>query len=61
MFIGEEMSYFATDYGIQFIISTSFYAQANGQIEASNKLLIGILKKMLEENPRDGHGILSKT
>ena len=61
MFIGEEMSYFATDYGIQLIISTSFYTQANGQIEASNKLLIGILEKMLEENPRDGHGILSKT
>ena len=53
MFIGEEMNYFAMDYGIQLIRSTPFYAQANGQVEASNKVLIGILKKMLEENPRD--------
>ena len=55
MFSGEEMNYFATDYGIQLIISTSFYAQANEQEKASNKVLIGILEKMLEENPRDWH------
>ena len=53
MFTMEEMNYFAMDYGIQLIISTPFYAQANGQVEASNKVLIGILEKMLEENPRD--------
>ena len=61
MFIREEMNYFTVDYGIQLIISTPFYAQANGQVEASNKVLIGIVKKMLEENPRDWHRILSKT
>ena len=53
MFTGEEMNYFATDYGIQFIILTLFYARANGQVEASNKVLIRILEKMLEENLRD--------
>ena len=53
MFTGEEMNYFVADYGIQLIISTPLYAQPNGQEEASNKVLIGILVKMLEENPKD--------
>ena len=61
MFIGDEMTYFAKDYGIQLIRSTPFYAQANGQAEASNKVLINILEKMLEDNPRDWHKILSET
>ena len=50
----EEMNYFSMDYGIQLIISTPFYAQANGQAEASNKVLIGILEKMLKKIPKIG-------
>ena len=61
MFTGDEMTYFAKDYGIQLIKSTPFYAQANEQVEASNKVLINILEKMLKDNPRDWHKILSKT
>ena len=61
MFTGDEMKYFAADYGIQLVKSTPFYAQANGQAEASNKVLISILEKMLEDNPRDWHRILSET
>ena len=61
MFTRDEMTYFAKDYGIQLIISTPFYAQANGLAEASNKVLINNLEKMLEDNPRDWHRILSKT
>ena len=61
MFTGDEMTYFAEDYGIQLIISTPFYAQANGQAKASNKVLKNIFKKMLEDNPRDLHKILSET
>ena len=53
MFIGDEMTYFAKDYAIQLIISTPLYAQENGQAEASNKVLINILEKLLEDNPRD--------
>ena len=53
MFTGDEMTYFAKDYDIQLIRSTPFYAQENGQAEASNKVLINILEKMLEDNLRD--------
>ena len=47
------MNYFAVDYEIQLIRSTPFYAQANAQIETSNKVLIGILEKMLDKNCND--------
>ena len=61
MFTREEMNYNDLYYGIQLIKSTPFYAQANGKVETSNKVLIGILEKMLEENPRDWLMILAKT
>ena len=55
------MNYFVADYGIQLIRSTTFYAQANGQPKACNKVLIVILEKMLEENLRYWHIILLET
>ena len=55
------MDYFATNYGIQLIRLTHFYGQTNEQVEASNKVLIGILEKMLEKNPKYWHKILSET
>ena len=55
------MNYFDVDYGIQLIRSTPFYAQVNRQGETSNKVLIGILEKMQENNLRDWHMILSET
>ena len=61
MFTGVEITYFSKHYGIQLIKSTPFYAQEIGQAEASNKVLINILEKMLEDNLIDWHKILSKT
>ena len=61
MFTGDEITYFAKDYCIQLIISTPFYAQANGQTEASINELISILEKILENNPRDCYINLSET
>ena len=61
MFTEDEMIYFAQDYEIPLIRSTLFYAQENGQAKTFNKVLINILEKMLEDNPRDWHVILSET
>ena len=61
MFIGDEMKEFMEDYGIKHLTSTPHYAQANVQAEASNKIIIGILEKMLEDNLRDWPRILSET
>ncbi|CAL9011748.1 unnamed protein product, partial [Prunus brigantina] len=41
--------------------STPFYAQANGQAESSNKVIINIIRKMLEKNPKQWHEKLSET
>ena len=40
--------------------SSPYYAQANGQAESSNKILIKLIKKKIEENPRRWHEVLSK-
>jgi hypothetical protein len=40
--------------------SSPYYAQANGQAEASNKVLIIIIKKRIEDNPRRWHEKLSE-
>ena len=61
MFTSDEMKEFMENYGIKHLTSTLHYAQANGQVEASNKIIIGILEKMLEDNPGDWPRILSET
>ncbi|CAN1153907.1 hypothetical protein LINPERPRIM_LOCUS15002, partial [Linum perenne] len=35
------------------IHSTPYYAQANGQAEASNKMVKGLLSKMIEDDLRE--------
>jgi hypothetical protein len=41
--------------------SSSYYGQANGQAEASNQILIKLIKKKIRENPKKWHTILSET
>ncbi|XP_004308902.1 PREDICTED: uncharacterized protein LOC101312011 [Fragaria vesca subsp. vesca] len=52
---------YLSDYGIKLLHSTPYYAQSNGQAEASNKVILGILRKMLELNPRVWHEELYHT
>ena len=40
--------------------SSPYYAQANGQAESSNKILIKLIKKKIEENPKRWHKVLSE-
>jgi hypothetical protein len=47
--------------GIKLLHSTPYYAQSNGQAEASNKIIISILRKMLESNKRNWHEDLYNT
>jgi hypothetical protein len=37
---------------------SQYYAQANGQAEASNKILIQLIKKKIEAHPRRWHEVL---
>ena len=60
-FMAEKTQGFLADYGIKFLHSTPYYAQSNGQAEATNKTIISILKKMLDDNPRAWHTQLDNT
>jgi hypothetical protein len=40
---------------IKLLNSSPYYAQVNGQAEASNKVLIKIIKKRIKDNPRRWH------
>ncbi|XP_050233301.1 uncharacterized protein LOC126681792 [Mercurialis annua] len=49
-----------TQEAIKMLHSTPYYAQANGQAEATNKAIKLIVQKMIEENPRQWHVFLSE-
>jgi hypothetical protein len=51
---------FAESMKIKLLNSSPYCAQANGQAEASNKVLIKIIKKRVKDNPRRCHEKLSK-
>jgi hypothetical protein len=60
VFISEEFKKFANDMGIKLIRSSPYYAQANGQAEASNQSLIMLIKRKIDEHPRRWHEVLSE-
>jgi hypothetical protein len=45
---------------IKLLNSSPYYAKANGQAESSNKTLIKLVKKKVEENPKRWHEVLSE-
>jgi transposase InsO family protein len=51
---------FAKSLKIKLLSSSPYYAQANGQAESSNKTLIKLIKKNIEDNPKRWHEVLSK-
>jgi hypothetical protein len=58
--MSKEVRDFAELYKIKLLKSSPYYAQANGQAESSNKTLIKLIKKKIEENPRRWHEVLSE-
>ncbi|KAK1669093.1 hypothetical protein QYE76_057252 [Lolium multiflorum] len=58
VFVSKEMKKFCDDMGIKLIRSSPYYAQANGQAQASNKSLIKLIKRKIDEHPR--HEVLSE-
>ena len=50
---------YARGLGIRMLNSSPYYAQANGQAELSNKTLIKLIKRKLEDSPRNWHKALS--
>jgi len=60
MFTSEEFDEFAIGMGIKVLNSSPYYAQANRQVKASNKGIIKLIKRKIEENPRRWHTLLNE-
>nr|KYP35159.1 Pro-Pol polyprotein [Cajanus cajan] len=52
---GRKIAQYAQSRGIKLMTSTPYYAQANGQVEAANKILINLIKKHISSKPRNWH------
>ena len=52
MFISEEFGELAASMEIKLLNSSPYYAQANSQAEASNKGIIKLIKRKIEEQPK---------
>ncbi|XP_020421336.1 uncharacterized protein LOC109949656 [Prunus persica] len=60
-FISRKMLDMAEAFKFKLLQSIPYYAQANGQAESSNKVIINIIRKMLEKNPKKWHEKLLET
>jgi hypothetical protein len=58
--MSKEVCEFAESYRNKLFNSSSYYAQANGQTESSNRILISLVKKKISDHPKHWHKILSK-
>jgi hypothetical protein len=59
-FMSHQFREFAESMKIKLLIPSPYYAQANGQAEASNKVLIKITKKRIKDTLRRWHEKLSE-
>src|SRR3954467_7324222 len=60
VFTGRKMQDFAREIGFKLFTSTPYYAQANGQVEATNKVIIGLIKKHVGKKPKNWHKTLDQ-
>jgi hypothetical protein len=59
-FMSHQFKEFTESMKIRLLNSSPCYSQANGQAEASNKVLIKIVKKRIKDSPRRWHEKLSE-
>ncbi|XP_059628796.1 uncharacterized protein LOC132271433 [Cornus florida] len=58
--VGSEVIDYYAKYDIKVISSTPYFAQVNRQAKASNKVILNILEKMIENHPNEWHHLLSE-
>jgi transposase InsO family protein len=59
-FTSSEFRDFAESMGIKLLNSSPYYAQANGQPEASNKVMIKIIQKKIDQKSKRWHSVLNE-
>ncbi|KAK2986185.1 hypothetical protein RJ640_006220 [Escallonia rubra] len=60
IFTGGQIREFAKEYRFEIINYTPYYAQANGQAEATNKSIKHIMERAIEDSPNEWLRLLSK-
>lgn len=60
VFTGKKVVKYAESRRIKLLASTPYYAQANGLVEAINKIIINLIKKHIGKKPRNWHETLSQ-
>jgi transposase InsO family protein len=59
-FTSSEFREFDKSMGIKLLNSSPYYAQANGQAEASNKIMIKIIQIKIDQKPKRWHSVLNE-
>ncbi|XP_026410404.1 protein NYNRIN-like [Papaver somniferum] len=54
-FVNKDMMDLLQQYNVRLHTSTPYYPQGNGQAEPSNKTLIRVLRRIVEDHPRECH------
>ena len=60
MFTWDKVKLFVQEYEIRLIHLSPYYAQANSQAKATNKVLIDMIKRTIDDQPRKWHKALSE-
>ncbi|XP_050876654.1 uncharacterized protein LOC127080374 [Lathyrus oleraceus] len=60
VFLGQKMQEFSTETGFGLVTSTPYYAQANGQVEAANKVILSLIRKHVSKKPKNWHKTLDQ-
>jgi hypothetical protein len=59
-FVSLEFREFAESMGMKLFNSSPYYAQANGQAEAFNKIMIKLIQKEIDQKPKRWHSVLNE-
>jgi hypothetical protein len=58
-FISGKLTQFLNKFGVKHFTSSTYYPQGNGQVESTNKNMVKILKKIINDKPRQWHTLLT--
>jgi hypothetical protein len=60
-FISAKQTQFLAKLGVKHFTSSAYYPQGNGQVDSTTKNLVRIIKRLIEDKPRQWHNLLTYT
>jgi transposase InsO family protein len=58
-FISAKLTQFLAKLGVKHFTSSSYYFEGNGQVESTKKNLVRIIKRLIEDKPRQWNTLLT--